>query len=42
MLNAGIRDKDILVKRKCVCADDSEIVVALIGDKFTVKALLKK
>ena len=35
MLNAGIHDKDILVVRKCSCADDGEIVVALLGDEAT-------
>ncbi len=42
MLNAGIHDKDILVVRKCSCADDGEIVVALLGDEATVKRLYRK
>lgn len=42
MLNAGIHDKDILVVRKCACADDGEIVVALIEDEATVKRLYRR
>jgi len=42
MINAGIRDKDIIVVRKTNQADDGDIVVALIEDEATVKKLFRK
>jgi len=42
MINAGIKDKDILVVKKCNDAIDGEIVVALIEDEATVKRFYKK
>ena len=33
MIDAGIKDKDILVVRKCQNADDGDIVVALIDEE---------
>ena len=42
MIDAGIKDKDILVVRKCQNADDGDIVVALIDEEATVKRFFKK
>ena len=42
MIDAGIKDKDILVVRKCQHADDGDIVVALIDEEATVKRFFKK
>ena len=42
MIDAGIKDEDILVVRKCQKADDGDIVVALIDEEATVKRFFKK
>lgn len=42
MIDAGIKDKDILVVRKCQNVDDGDIVVALIDEEATVKRFFKK
>lgn len=42
MIDAGIKDKDILVVRKCQNADYGDIVVALIDEEATVKRFFKK
>lgn len=40
MINAGIRDGDMVIVRSQATADSGEIVVALIGDEATVKRLV--
>ena len=42
MINAGIKNKDILVIRKTNFAEDGEIIVARIDDEVTVKRLFRK
>lgn len=42
MIDAGIKDEDILVVRKCQNPDDGDIVVALIDEEATVKRFFKK
>lgn len=42
MIDAGIKDNDILVVRKCQNAYDGDIVVALIDEEATVKRFFKK
>lgn len=42
MVGAGIKDKDILVIKKCEDANNGEIVVALINEEATVKRFYKK
>ena len=42
MINAGILDGDYVVIRQQPTADDSDIVVALLGDEATVKRFFKE
>lgn len=42
MINAGIRNGDILVVKKVDVAENGQIVVALLGDSATVKTFYKK
>ncbi len=42
MINAGINSGDILTVRKCECAENGQIVVALLDDSATVKTFYKK
>ena len=37
MINAGIYDKDVIIVKKQECAENGEIVVALVDDSATVK-----
>lgn len=37
MINAGIYDKDVIIVKKQNCAENGEIVVALVDDSATVK-----
>jgi repressor LexA len=39
MVNAGIADKDIVIVRRQIIAENGDIVVALIGGEATVKRL---
>lgn len=40
MIDAGIRDEDVVIVRRQPVAESGEIVVALLGDEATVKRLL--
>lgn len=42
MINAGIKSGDILIVDRSLEPKDKKIVVAIIGDEFTVKRILKK
>ena len=42
MINAGIRDGDILIVDKSITASDGDIVIATVDGEFTVKRLEKK
>ena len=42
MIDAGIRDGDLLVIRKTESAENGQIVVALLGDEATVKTFYRK
>ena len=42
MIDAGIFDKDIIIVNQQSCAENGEIVVALIDDSATVKRFYKK
>lgn len=42
MIEAGIRNGDLLVVRKTQSAENGQIVVALLGDEATVKTFYKK
>lgn len=42
MINAGIRDGDIVIVRKTPVAENGEIVVALLDDSATVKTFYKE
>lgn len=42
MIDAGIRDGDLLVIRKTESAENGQIVVALLGDEATVKSFYRK
>ena len=42
MIDAGILDGDIIVVKKENCADNGQIVVAMVGDEATVKTFYKE
>ncbi len=42
MINAGIKDKDLIIVKKQETANNGEIVAALVGDEATVKRFYKK
>lgn len=42
MINAGIRDKDILIVSKTNIADNGDIVVALLENEITIKRFYKE